>query len=123
MRPAMKQLAVLFLMAALGGVAAQAGDRLPRVLDPLGILPTPRQVVRTLDHVVRTLPPVVVETRGYPVYDDDCDYPAYPVYPVRGYYPRPRRVYFAPPPFDRPRPYGYEGRGYRRGHDDWRGQR
>ena len=122
MRPALKPLAVLFLVATLGGVA-QAGDRLPRILDPLGILPTPRQVVRTLDQVVRTLPPVVVETRGYPVYDDDCDYQAYPVYPVRGYYPHPRRVYFAPPPFDRPRPYGYETRGYRGGHDGWRGRR
>jgi hypothetical protein len=89
MRPSLKHL-VLLLAVVAGTTALNAGDRgLPRILDPLHILPSPRQVLRTLDHAVRVLPPpVVVETRGYPVYDTDydCDYRAYPV----GWYaPRP----------------------------------
>jgi hypothetical protein len=93
-----------------GGLTLKAqprgDDRLPRILDPLGILPTPRQVLRNLDRVARVLPPVVIETRNDPVYDYGCEYPGYP---VRGWYgPPPVRYY----PEFRPYPIYPFGRGY-----------
>ncbi len=76
MRTTLKHLIVGLTLVLAGGMAlsAQHGgrDRLPRILDPLGILPTPRQVLRTLDQVARVLPPVVIEGGRY----DACD-PAY----------------------------------------------
>jgi hypothetical protein len=120
MRPTLKHLIVMLVVVLAGGMTLSAqhrdGGRLPRILDPLGILPTPRQVLRTLDHAGRILPPVVIEPRGYPFYDYDygCDYPRYPVrryardyryerYEHRGHHPAPIR------------PYGHD-----RSRDGWR---
>lgn len=95
MRTALKHVTVM-LIVALAGVmtlSAQHGgaDRLPKILDPLGILPSPRQVLRTLDHVARTLPPVVINGR-YMDYDDGYNHRSYPIQdgccpgPVRPFY-------------------------------------
>ncbi len=96
------------VVAGAGSLNAQSrrGDRLPRVLDPLGILPTPRQVLRTLDHVARALPPVVIETRRYPGYEQDYDYRSYPVQD-RCDPPPVRRRYIEVEPYPR---------GHRHGH-------
>lgn len=77
MRSPLKTLIVVLALVLSGGMTLSAqhrGDRLHRILDPLGILPPPRQVLRTLDHVARTLPPpVVIRTHRIPVYDCGCD--------------------------------------------------
>jgi len=119
MRTPLKHLIVMLAVVATAGMALQAQprgrDRLPRILDPLGILPTPRQVLGTLDHVTRVLPPVVIETRGYPIYEDDCDYRGHPVREGYG-----RRVYAEVVPFYPYRAHGrYGHREYRR--EAWRG--
>ena len=95
MRTALKHITVLLVIALAGGMTLNAqhggGDRLPKILDPLGILPSPRQVLRTLDHVTRILPPVVINGR-YPAYDNTYGYGSYPIedrcypVPVRQYY-------------------------------------
>jgi hypothetical protein len=107
MRTTLKHFVVVLAVVLAGGMRLSAqhrgDDRLHRILDPLGILPSPRQVLRTLDHAARILPPVVVDTRSYPVYDADYEYRSYPVQdrcepaPVRQYYaeaePYPIRYY------------------------------
>ena len=117
MRTSLKHLIVVFTVLAAGGLTLSAqsrgGDRLPRILDPLGILPTPRQVLRTLDHLARVLPPVVVETRNYPVYD--YDHGSYPVRDCEG--PPPVRRYYAEaqpnPVYPHGRDFRYERYGHR----------
>jgi hypothetical protein len=89
MRTSLKHLIVALAVVLAGGMTLSAqhrgSDRLPRLLDPLGILPSPRQVIRSLDHVARTVPPpLVIESRGYPGYDYDCD-GEYRSYPIRYY--------------------------------------
>lgn len=114
MRTTLKHLIVgLTLVLAAGmTLSAQHGgpDRLPRILDPLGILPTPRQVLRTLDHAARVLPPVVVAggrhdawEAGYGYdYDYGCD---------DGYGRRRVPVRYGPPPMARE--YRHGGWGHR----------
>lgn len=117
MKTSLKHL-VLMLSVLVGGgltLQAQPRERLPRVLDPLGILPSPRQVLRSLDHVARALPPVVIETRGYPVCEDDYEYRSYPVRERHG-----RRYYTQVVPVYPYRSHErFEHREYRR--EAWRG--
>ena len=119
MKAPVKSVFVLVLLVLAGSMSLSAqhrgGDRLPRILDPLGILPTPRQVIRSLDHVARVLPPVVIESRaddGYG-YEDGCD-------PGRRgvVLPAPRHRYIQVIPRER-----FERRGWNHGrphHGGWR---
>jgi hypothetical protein len=114
MRPAIKHLIVTIMVVLTSGMTANAqhrgGGRLPRILDPLGILPSPRQVLRTLDHVARALPPVVIETRGLPDGNDNYE-GDYRRYSVRDFYePAPYRQFASE--FE-PNPIHHYGRGYR----------
>jgi hypothetical protein len=71
MRSSLKHFLLAATVAVLGAsVLSAQPDRLHRVLDPLGILPPPRQVLRSLDRVAHSLPPVIIETEAYP----DCGY-------------------------------------------------
>jgi hypothetical protein len=121
MRTTLKHTIATLAVLMAGGMTLSAqprgADRLPRILDPLGILP--RQVLRSLDHVTRVLPPVVIGTGNDPVYDYDC---AYGGYPARGYFgPLPVRrncaeivPYSVPSRFRGYPYYGYEHRSYHR---------
>ena len=115
------------ILAAVGSVSLPAqhgpgGDRLLRLLDPLGILPGRRQVLRTLGHVARVLPPVVIETHGYPVARGN-DYDGYTELATEPVRPRVITKFDLFPVFYPP-VFRYQGNNWEQGrlHRDYRGR-
>lgn len=92
MKNTLKHVLVSLAVLLASGMTLSAqhggGDRLPRILDPLGILPTPRQILRSLDHGVRVLPPVILESHRGEVCEPEREFGRHPV-----------RYYDEPAPF------------------------